>query len=371
MKVLWLGHYKEQGGWGDAAINSILALDSVGVDVVPVNVTLTGQSRELPPRIVELEKKSHHDADVCVQNILPHHMVATDKYKKNIGYIVTETSTLAHTPWATPLSNMTELWVPNTTNQKNLQMDLPTQVVKTVPYAFDRSVYETVHGRIDLGVVNNNYKFYYIGDLNDRKNLAATLRCFHATFAGYSDVCLVLKVGRFGSTEEQIVELIKGFSEQVKKSLRIYPDSGDYCPEVIIPHRLNRTELLSLHNTCDCYISTSHGEGWSIPAFEALCLGNQVIAGDEGGPKDFLPSNRLIGGTQGPCTHNDPSFPFIGTGREMWFNIDERAVCVAMKMAYDNRNNVNLIERNKKEAFDAMGRYSYETVGNLMKEVLS
>lgn len=34
MKVLYLGHYRERSGWANAAINNILALDSVGVDVV-------------------------------------------------------------------------------------------------------------------------------------------------------------------------------------------------------------------------------------------------------------------------------------------------------------------------------------------------
>ena len=34
MKVLYFGHYKEGTGWAQAAIDYILALDSVGVDVV-------------------------------------------------------------------------------------------------------------------------------------------------------------------------------------------------------------------------------------------------------------------------------------------------------------------------------------------------
>ena len=34
MKVLYLGHYKEGTGWSQAAIDYILAMDSVGIDVV-------------------------------------------------------------------------------------------------------------------------------------------------------------------------------------------------------------------------------------------------------------------------------------------------------------------------------------------------
>ena len=56
MKVLYIGHYKEQGGWAQAATDYILALDSVGVDVVCRNVTLT-RDKAISGRLAELEKK--------------------------------------------------------------------------------------------------------------------------------------------------------------------------------------------------------------------------------------------------------------------------------------------------------------------------
>ena len=46
MKVLYIGHYKEFGGWSQAAIDNILALDKIGVDVVCRNVTLTQDRKE-------------------------------------------------------------------------------------------------------------------------------------------------------------------------------------------------------------------------------------------------------------------------------------------------------------------------------------
>ena len=42
MKVLYLGHYREKSGWATAAINNILALDSVGIDVVYRDISLPG-----------------------------------------------------------------------------------------------------------------------------------------------------------------------------------------------------------------------------------------------------------------------------------------------------------------------------------------
>ena len=34
MKILYIGHYKEFGGWAQAATDYILALDRAGADVV-------------------------------------------------------------------------------------------------------------------------------------------------------------------------------------------------------------------------------------------------------------------------------------------------------------------------------------------------
>lgn len=57
MKVLYIGHYREFGGWSQAATDNILALDAVGVDVVCRNVTLTEDKKDIHPRLLELEKK--------------------------------------------------------------------------------------------------------------------------------------------------------------------------------------------------------------------------------------------------------------------------------------------------------------------------
>ena len=59
MKVLYIGHYKEFGGWAQAATDNILALDKVGVDVACRNVTLTQdkQNIEIPDQL-RLDLKS-------------------------------------------------------------------------------------------------------------------------------------------------------------------------------------------------------------------------------------------------------------------------------------------------------------------------
>ena len=110
MKVLYLGHYKEGTGWASASINAISAMERVGIDVVPRNVALTGLQYQVPDNILELEKKSVAGAEYCIQHLLPHHLVGTDKFKKNVARFEGETLNIKMQPWAVHLRQMDEIW---------------------------------------------------------------------------------------------------------------------------------------------------------------------------------------------------------------------------------------------------------------------
>ena len=55
MRILYIGHYREFGGWAQAATDQILALDKAGVDVVCRNVTLTRDREDIHPKLIEFE----------------------------------------------------------------------------------------------------------------------------------------------------------------------------------------------------------------------------------------------------------------------------------------------------------------------------
>lgn len=58
MKVAYISVYRDGTGYGDSALEYIKALDHVGVDVVPIWVTLSGQPYVDPgEKIKSLERK--------------------------------------------------------------------------------------------------------------------------------------------------------------------------------------------------------------------------------------------------------------------------------------------------------------------------
>ena len=90
MRVLFIGHYRDCSGWGDASLNYIQALDRVGVDVVCRPIKLNHSRPILPERVLELEKRPLSNIDIVIQHVLPHHMDYNSKFK-NVALYATET----------------------------------------------------------------------------------------------------------------------------------------------------------------------------------------------------------------------------------------------------------------------------------------
>jgi len=371
MKTLFVGHYKEGSGWSQATTNSILAANSAGLDIVCRNIKLTNYDGPTDQTILELENKDLKNIDCCIQNVLPHHIVGTQKFKKNIAYFVGESNTLRYTSWLTYLKLVDEVWVPNHSLKLALTNDgIDNSKITVIPYAFNLEKYKAVKGKINF--TNNNYKFkfYYVGDLNDRKNIESVIRCFYSEFDNFEPVTLVLKVKKFGANDADLNKHVVNLCSMIKKQLRIYNDVSMYNREIIIPGELSNEEIDILHSSCDCFINASHGEGWSIPAFDAMCFGKTPICSNEGGPKEFINeqdknTGSLINGVYSVCDHSDPAFPDIFTGREEWFTPSESEMKKAMRYYYENRDSID-----RTAGIKHAQKFSYESVGNLIKDAI-
>jgi glycosyltransferase involved in cell wall biosynthesis len=370
MKILYIGHYKEGSGWSKAAIDLILAMNSVGLDVTCRNIKLTNNNPTVDPIILELENKPLSNIDICIQHVLPHHMVGTQKFKKNIAYFVGESNTTVYNPWFICLQNMDEVWVPNKNLMDNLINDGLNKKIRVVHHASNIS--RMIHPDTKFTFPgNNNFKFYYIGELNDRKNVESIIRSFHSEFANFEPVSLVLKIKKHGVSSSDLTKYCESICTTIKKELRMYKDDSSYHKELIIADDINDQHIEILHNSCDCFVAPSHGEGWSIPAFDAMRYGKTPICSNEGGPREFIDKDNkntgtLINGIYSTCNHSDPAFMDIFTGREDWFIPSEYEIKKAMRFYYENRNNID-----RKAGLRMAEKFSYKTIGNTIRDILN
>lgn len=373
MKVLYIGHYKEKSGWAQAAKDYILALDSAGIDVVCRNVTLTQDNPQVDKRLLKLEAKDSTGCDYCIQHVLPHHLVGTSEFKKNVAILESETTTIKHLAWFDHLQLMDEVWVPNKDAKLYLKMDQIQKKVKVVPHCCDTEKYTKKYPPINIPQAEGKFKFYYIGDLNDRKNIRAIIRAFHSEFDRSEPVSLILKVKKFGLNPEQVRKYVDNILLEEKTKLRMYPKIDEYIKDIIVAEDITDDQISALHQYCDCFVCPSHGEAWSIPSFEAMAFGNTPICSNFGGPKEFidkddLNTGTLLNGVFAPCQCSDAAFPDMFTGRESWFIPCELELKSIMRHYYNEKNTNN---NPKINGLKRAKEFSYEKIAKLIKELLS
>ena len=351
----------------------MLALDSAGIDVVARNVTITSDIKNIQPKIKQLQAKSTEGCDICIQHVLPHHLVGTDKFKKNIAYLASESTSIKHLPWFNALRLVDEVWVPNEQSKQSLLDDNIGVRVKVVPNSFSMDNYTKKYEDVQIPQAKGKFKFYYIGDMNERQNIDATIRCFHAEFDKAEQACLILKVKKMGYNSEQVQQAMDQKIVAIKNSLRMYRDISEYNRDIIISEDVDAEKIYALHQSSDCFVNPSRGEAWSTPSFEAMAFGNTPICSDFGGPRDFIDkedtfTGECVEGSYATCQCSDSAFPDMFTGREYWFDPCEMKIRKAMRFYYDNKGG----KREKKIAgLTRAKKFSYENVGNLMKGFLN
>ena len=371
MKVLYIGCYREGTGWGNSAIDYILALDSVGVDVVCRPVKLNNNNPDLPNRILELESKDSSGCDVCIQHVLPHHMEYNSSFKKNIGLYFTETSSFEYSPWPNRINQLDEGWV---SCQQSLDASIYSGVkipLKIVPIPSDISRFERTYSPLDIPEIENTFTFYFIGEAIRRKNLVALIKAFHLEFSPNELVSLVIKTNKSNLSSEECYKHISEMCSQVKNNLKLYKNIDDYSKEIIITQRLSDEQMMGLHASCDCFVMPSFGEAWCIPAFNAMGFGKTPICTNVGGMSEFLKGGGgfLVEGNSEPVFGMTETFHDIYTGRENWCSIDIRYLQSEMRYVYDSYSHddseyMKIKDHGRKSVYN----YSYQTVGELMKK---
>lgn len=333
MKILLIGHYREKSGWGEITRCYIKALSKY-VDLV-IRPVIFQNDAVLDEDILSLEEKSQIGCTHCIQFTLPPYM-SFDYRLKNIGIFMWETY------------NVPNIW--------RDYLFLPDKIL-TTNEEMCRSIYSELHlnsSPISIPMVDfheekinkeldDSFNFYFIGEVNPRKNLEVLIKCFHSTFSKHENVNLVLKVNKPGQTPQQVQQLAVQDIVSIKNGLRKHKNSSDYIDEIIITDYLPRQKIVALHNSCDCFVSCSHGEGISLSMIDAMMCNNPVLVPKNTGESSILfeitKNNKVYGGqnvnsTVGPCYKWDTLQGYANC-EDKWVNIDENELCQYMRMMYN------------------------------------
>ena len=362
MKVLYIGNYRDGTGYGQAAEDYILSLDSIGINVVCRALKFNKVDHKPSKRILELEKKSTSNCDVIIQHTLPVHMQYNSKFKLNIGLFAYETTSFRMSGWQNHLNNMDCCIVIN--NQmlescKESGVNVPTYVV---PHARDFSIYTENYeklNQIKQSTSPSDFIFYTIGEQKRRKNLTALLKAYFLEFSSDENVCLVVK------TDHDEESDFSKYCNSISSGLSIKKIPRVFC----IKERLTNKAIYQLHNSCDAFVQASYGEAWSIPAFDAMGFGKTPIVTNCSGYKDYLNDKVgwLVDCKKEPVFGQERIANGIYHGSEYWWSIDIEDLRRKMRECYAMED----VRKSKATvALDRAYEFSHEKVGSTFLKVI-
>jgi len=356
MKILYIGHYKDGTGWGDAARNNILALVEAGIDVVPRAITYSKADSETDSKILELEKQSTEGCDICIQHTLPCNYVYDGAFK-NIACIDTETSDFIDSGWSKNINMMDEIWVPSEYVKRTCINSGVTIPIKIVPHCIDISEYSGDIKGSKIKELEGDFNFVFIGEFSERKNIKALLRAFHAEFHPRENVNLYIK------TSGIEVKKLEAYVETIKKGLKL---RNTYKNDLLISGKIKKEDYLSILNQCHCFVMPSRGEGFCIPALEAMALGIPSIYTSGIAVEEFA-VGQSVNSLEQPCFGGMESLPHLYTANTTWREIDVADLQIKMRSQYIK----GLTQDVRKQCKEKAKQYSHESTAKLLKEILN
>lgn len=370
MNILFVGPYRQNDGWGLATQSYIKALGTKYNNLTTRPIFFTSAPSEYEPdeQILAYENAYFDQYDVVIQKVLPHNLFLNKKYAKNIGLFVLETNNLGQSTCINNINQMDEVWVPSNTEKLCLQKSGVIKPIRVISQPLDIDFIKnnqthklTLHPAID-----KTFKFYFIGEYNERKNVLDLVTAFHLAFDITQPVSLIIKSSIGGMSPAESHRVIEKDIDNLKRKLNI---STKYKKELIITERLSDKDIVGLHNSGDCFVMPSMGEAFCRPAAEALVLGKTPIVTNNTGMTDYINNDNgwLIKSHKTPVILNNRPLTNefdLYNAHEYWYKIDMYNLIEHMRSVYAMHKSEKQKLADKREVGKSIiDQFSYHSIG--------
>ena len=115
--------------------------------------------------------------------------------------------------------------------------------IHVVPHAADFSKFESGYKKLDIPNIHGDFVFYFVGELNKRKNLEAFVRAFHSEFGTNEPVSILIKSNKHGLNSDQCASQIQTICNTVKAGLKKHPNILNYKEDLIITDFLSEKDI--------------------------------------------------------------------------------------------------------------------------------
>lgn len=226
------------------------------------------------------------DYDTVIVHTVPEYLVrwrSQELERTLVAHTVWETDRLPH-HWVVSLEQADHILVPSTWNKTVFEQRGLTAGIGIFPHI--AAAPEPGEDSPIPDIPDDHFVFYTIEIWSARKALWNTLIAYLDAFTASDPVTLVLKTsdhtmccrglfGGYAKTRDAVGRILRRYRRPAR--VKLFTD------------HLSHRDISRLHARGDCYVSLSHGEGWSLGAFDAAAHGKPVIVTGFGGPTDYLP----------------------------------------------------------------------------------
>lgn len=230
--------------------------------------------------------------DVAIQVTIP------NEFEKiapvNIGYTAGIETTKVAPQWIDKARLMDKIIVVSN-HSKNIfdttKYNLKNEKTGEIIDFFNTTPIDVVHFPVkklmstDINLeLKTDFNFLSVAQWGPRKNVESTITSFLKEFRDEENVGLVLKLNmsKNSTIDKTICE------KRLQNLVKSIPNCK--CKVYLLHGNMSETELKALYNhpKIKAIVSTSHGEGFGLPLFEAACNALPVIAPKWSGHVDFL-----------------------------------------------------------------------------------
>lgn len=356
-KILYVGPYREFSGMGNAARKYLQALNIAGYDLTirpSYNLYKPYPEEEINTDILKLEKNHHHKYDVCIQHCYPHQVYTSSRFDKNICIMHLESG-----EYREDLSNyligIDKLVVGSSVVKNTLVgCGIDKDSVFVIPEPIDiKSIHS--YREINPKHLSSEFHFYSIGDFSQRKNLETIVLAFSILSTEFDNISLTIKTNKKPSCnldEHCIKDAVEStnsmfpISENIRKKAKIVLGYTEY------------KNILSLHNTSDCYINLSSGDSFGYSTLEAMAFDNNIIVTSGIGSQDIIGKcNTLeVESSYSNCQESYKNYYMYNSVHNMWHVPSLNSLVSNMRKAilenHLNKTDRIICQRNHVAKFD-------------------
>ena len=171
-----------------------------------------------------------------------------------------------------------EIWTPSTwSRQSFINSGLPADKVQVISNGIDPRLHTPFGPRKEIKA--KSFRFLFVGGTIFRKGIDVLLQAYVQSFSASDDVTLIIKdLGGDSFYKGQT-------AKEIIADIQSQTDSPDI---LYISETYSDEEMAELYRSCDVFISTYRGEGFCLPALEAMANGLPVIVTKGGATDDFI-----------------------------------------------------------------------------------